>query len=37
MRDRAYSSSAYLLGTLATAVVTVLALPVLLAPLAARG
>jgi signal transduction histidine kinase len=37
MRDRALSGSAYLLGTLATAVVTALALPVLLAPAAARG
>ncbi|MEU0569144.1 histidine kinase [Nonomuraea sp. NPDC005983] len=37
MRDRAFSGSAYLLGTLATAVVTALALPVLLAPPAARG
>ncbi|MFI0481830.1 histidine kinase [Actinomadura sp. 9N215] len=37
MRDRAFSGSAYLLGTLATAVATVLALPVLLAPAAARG
>ncbi|WP_235994776.1 sensor histidine kinase [Nonomuraea montanisoli] len=36
MRDRAFSGSAYLLGTLATAVGTVLALPVLLAPTAAR-
>ncbi|MEV4097764.1 sensor histidine kinase [Streptosporangium saharense] len=37
MRDRAFSGSAYLLGTLATTVATVLALPVLLAPSAARG
>ncbi|MGI8334442.1 histidine kinase [Actinomadura scrupuli] len=37
MRDRAFSGSAYLLGTLATAVATALALPVLLAPPAARG
>ncbi|MEU8103606.1 histidine kinase [Nonomuraea muscovyensis] len=37
MRDRAFSGSVYLLGTLATAVVTALALPVLLAPPAARG
>jgi signal transduction histidine kinase len=37
MRDRAFSGSAYLLGTLATAVVTALVLPVLLAPAAARG
>ncbi|MGW5688971.1 histidine kinase [Nonomuraea sp. NPDC003754] len=37
MRDRAFSGSLYLLGTLATAVVTALALPVLLAPPAARG
>ncbi|WP_131738571.1 sensor histidine kinase [Actinomadura roseirufa] len=37
MRDRVFSGSAYLLGTLATAVVTLLALPVLLAPPAARG
>ncbi|MEV4170649.1 histidine kinase [Nonomuraea sp. NPDC049709] len=37
MRDRALSGSAYLLGTLATSVVTALALPVLLVPAAARG
>ncbi|KAB2344101.1 sensor histidine kinase [Actinomadura rudentiformis] len=38
MRDRVLSGSAYLLGTLATAVVTALALPVLLlAPPAARA
>lgn len=37
MRDRAFSGSAYLLGTLATAVATVPALPVLLAPPMARG
>ncbi|MFI6316566.1 histidine kinase [Nonomuraea sp. NPDC050556] len=37
MRDRAFSGSVYLLGTLATAVLTALALPVLLAPPAARG
>ncbi|TDC92930.1 histidine kinase [Actinomadura sp. 7K507] len=37
MRDRAISGSAYLLGTLATAVATALAFPVLLAPPAARG
>ncbi|MET9344666.1 histidine kinase [Nonomuraea sp. NPDC003804] len=37
MRDRAFSGSLYLLGTLATAVVTALASPVLLAPPAARG
>ncbi|WP_119728393.1 sensor histidine kinase [Thermomonospora amylolytica] len=37
MRDRVFSGSAYLLGTLATAVITVFALPVLLAPPAARG
>ncbi|MFB4315215.1 histidine kinase [Actinomadura sp. 21ATH] len=37
MRNRAISGSAYLLGTLATAAATVLALPVLLAPPAARG
>ncbi|MFI6289861.1 histidine kinase [Streptomyces sp. NPDC051018] len=37
MRNRVFSGSVYLLGTLATAVVTVLALPVLLAPPAARG
>ncbi|MBE1533032.1 sensor histidine kinase [Actinomadura algeriensis] len=36
MRDRAFSGSAYLLGTLATAVATALALPVLLVPAAAR-
>ncbi|GAA3935734.1 sensor histidine kinase [Actinomadura viridis] len=36
MRDRAFSCSAYLLGTLATAVATAVALPVLLAPPAAR-
>ncbi|OLT13447.1 hypothetical protein BJF79_20580 [Actinomadura sp. CNU-125] len=36
MRDRALSGSAYLLGTLATAVATVLALPVLFVPTAAR-
>ncbi|MEU5863773.1 MULTISPECIES: sensor histidine kinase [unclassified Nonomuraea] len=37
MRDRAFSGSIYLLGTLATAVATALALPVLLAPAAGRG
>ncbi|WP_412515795.1 sensor histidine kinase [Actinomadura madurae] len=37
MRNRAFSGSAYLLGTLATSVATVPALPVLLAPPAARG
>lgn len=37
MRDRALAGSAYLLGTLGTAVVTAFALPVLLAPPAARG
>lgn len=37
MRDRVFSGSAYLLVTLATALVTALALPVLLAPSAARG
>ncbi|WP_433258424.1 histidine kinase [Streptosporangium sp. CA-135522] len=37
MRDRAFSGSVYLLGTLATTVITALALPVLLAPPAARG
>ncbi|PZG19217.1 sensor histidine kinase [Nonomuraea aridisoli] len=37
MRDRAFSGSIYLLGTLASAVVTALALPVLLAPPAGRG
>ncbi|ROO86826.1 histidine kinase [Actinocorallia herbida] len=37
MRSRVFSGSAYLLGTLATAVGTVLAVPVLLAPPAARG
>jgi signal transduction histidine kinase len=37
MRHRAISSSAYLLGMLATAVATTIALPVLLAPSAARG
>ncbi|GAA0952697.1 sensor histidine kinase [Actinocorallia libanotica] len=36
MRDRAISGSAYLLSTLATAVASVLALPVLLAPSTAR-
>jgi signal transduction histidine kinase len=36
MRNRAFSSSAYLLGTLVTAVVTALVLPVLLLPPAAR-
>ncbi|MEU7005019.1 histidine kinase [Nonomuraea sp. NPDC046570] len=37
MRNRAFSGSVYLLGMLATAVLTALALPVLLAPPAARG
>ncbi|WP_218009580.1 sensor histidine kinase [Actinomadura kijaniata] len=37
MRERAFSASAYLLGTLATAVATALASPVLLVPAAARG
>src|SRR3954447_2279688 len=37
MRHRAFSGSAYLLGTLATAVATALAVPVLLAAPAARG
>lgn len=37
MRDRAFSGSIYLLGTLATAVVTAFAFPVLLAPPAGRG
>ncbi|MEO3786677.1 histidine kinase [Actinocorallia sp. B10E7] len=37
MRGRVFSGSVYLLGTLATAVVTALASPVLLAPSAARG
>ncbi|MFI6927469.1 histidine kinase [Nonomuraea spiralis] len=37
MRDRAFSGSVYLLGTLATAVVTAFALPVLLAPPVAQG
>ncbi|GII78893.1 histidine kinase [Sphaerisporangium rufum] len=37
MRGRRFSGSAYLLGTLATAVVTVLASPVLLAPPVGRG
>ncbi|MEO5875463.1 MAG: histidine kinase [Streptosporangiaceae bacterium] len=37
MRNRPFSSWAYLLGTLGTAVATALALPVLLAPPAARG
>ncbi|TYK53209.1 sensor histidine kinase [Actinomadura decatromicini] len=37
MRDRVLRGSAYLLGTLVTAVATVLALPVLLAPPVARG
>ncbi|MEW2352405.1 histidine kinase [Spirillospora sp. NPDC029432] len=37
MRNRAFSGSAYLLGTLATAAATALALPVLLAPQVARA
>jgi signal transduction histidine kinase len=37
VRNRAFSGSAYLLGTLATAVATALALPVLLVPSAGRG
>lgn len=37
MRDRVFSGSAYLLGVLATAVATALALPVLLVPRAGRG
>ncbi|GAA2593641.1 histidine kinase [Actinomadura fulvescens] len=37
MRDRAFSGSVYLLATLATAVATAVAFPVLLVPAAARG
>src|SRR5690349_7290022 len=37
MRDRAFSGSAYLLATLVTAVVTVVAWPVLFVPAAARS
>jgi signal transduction histidine kinase len=37
MRDRAVAGSTYLLGTLATAAATALALPVLLVPAAAQG